>query len=282
MVDELRARYAVSIRRACAVLQAHRSVYHYRSRKDPQAFLSRRIRQIAETRTRYGYRRIWVLLRREGWKINPKRVYRLYCLENLQMRHKPPRRRVAAKLRGDRQPATAPNQCWSMDFVHDQTLEGQRLRVFTIVDNHTRVSPAVGVGRRYTAADVVATLEAATAAYGVQRIFVDYGPEFVSRDLDLRAYAKGVELDFSRPGKPTDNAFIESFHSTFRRECLNQHWFLDLEDARDKIERWRMEYNGFRPHGAIGDLTPLEFLVSCCPDSVPESEQPDFSHTGWS
>lgn len=151
------------------------------------------------------------------------------------------------------------------------------------MDTHTRVSPALGVGRRYTAADVVATLEAATDRLrGAPKDLRRQRPRIrVSRPGPV-GYAKGVELDFSRPGRPTDNAFIESFNSTFRRECLNPHRFLDLEDARDKIERWRMEYNGFRPHGAIGDLTPLEFLVSCCPDSVPESEQLDFSHTGWS
>lgn len=267
-MEALRAGYGVSIRRACAVLQAHRSAYHYRSRRDTQAFLRRRIRQIAETRTRYGYRRIWVLLRREGWQVNHKRVYRLYCEERLQMRHKPPRRRVAAQLRGDRQGVKAPNEAWSIDFVHDQTFDGQRLRILTLVDNHTRICPVLDVRRSYKGTDVADTLDRAIAAYGKpQRIFLDNGPEFVSRELDLWAYAKEVILDYSRPGKPTDNAFIESFNARFRQECLSQHWFLDLADARQKIEDWRKEYNGFRPHGMIGNLTPLEYLLSCSNDT---------------
>lgn len=264
----LRAEYDVSIRRACEVLVANRSAYHYRSRRDPQAFLSRRIRQIAETRTRYGYRRVWVLLRREGWAINHKRVYRLYCEEGLQMRHKPPRRRVAAQLRGDRSQAKEPNETWSIDFVHDQTFEGQRLRILTVIDNHTRICPVLDVRRHYKGVDVADTLDRAIAAYGKpQRIYLDNGPEFVSKELDLWAYTNNVVLDYSRPGKPTDNAFIESFNSRFRQECLNQHWFLDREDARNKIEAWRIEYNGFRPHGMLGDLTPLEYLLKCSNDS---------------
>ena len=260
----MRQEYGVSIRHACQVLEATRSNYHYKHLRDPQAFVRKRIRQIAETRTRYGYRRIHVLLRREGWEINPKRVYRLYCEEGLQVRHKSPKRRVAARIRGDRVEAGGPNECWSMDFMSDQLFGGHRFRVLTIVDNYTKVSPAIGVGQSYRSTDVVETLEAAVDQYcKPSRICVDNGPEFVSRDLDLWAYAKGVELDFSRPGKPTDNAFIEAFNSRFRQECLNQHWFLDLDDAMEKIERWRVDYNTFRPHGAIGDLTPMEFLLSC-------------------
>ena len=260
----MRDEYGISARRACRVLLANRSSYRYKHRRDSQAFLRKRIRQIAETRTRYGYRRIHVLLRREGWEVNPKRVHRLYCEEGLQVRYKPPKRRVAARVRGDRVEAGAPNECWSMDFMSDQLFDGRRFRVLTIVDNYTKVSPVIGVGQSYKGSDVVRTLEEALEQHGKPgRIFVDNGPEFISRDLDLWAYAKGVELDFSRPGKPTDNAFIEAFNSRFRQECLNQHWFLDLDDAVEKIERWRVDYNMFRPHGATGDLTPLEFLLNC-------------------
>jgi len=263
-VEELQQSYRVSARKACRVLRSPRSTHCYRSRKDPQAFLRKRIRQIAETRTRYGYRRIYLLLRREGWTINHKRVHRLYCEEGLQVRHKPPKRRVAARVRGDRVEAGAPNDCWSMDFMHDQLFDGHRFRIFTVVDNYTKVCPVLGVRHRYRGSDVVKTLDHAVREYGKpKRIFCDNGTEFVSKDLDLWAYANGVELDFSRPGKPTDNAFIEAFNSWFRKECLNQHWFLDLEDARSKIEHWRNDYNMFRPHGTIGDLTPLEFLLSC-------------------
>ena len=142
----------------------------------------------------------------------------------------------------------------------DQTFDGQRLRVLTIVDNFSRVSPAIEVRRRYTGYDVVCTLERATRDYGTPRtVRVDNGPEFVSREVDLWAYANGVTLDFSRPGKPTDNAFIESFNARVRQECLNQHWFLSLDDARVKIDRWREMYNHERPHSQLGYKTPVEF-----------------------
>lgn len=236
-------------------------MYYYKSRKADQAFLRKRIRDLASTRVRYGYRRIYILLRREGIEINHKRVYRLYREEGLQMRHKPPRRRVSAKLRDDRSSATAPNECWSMDFVHDELFNGRRLRLLTIVDNFSRVSPGIGVKDRYQAVEVVETLTEATKRYGIPKcIRVDNGPEFVAKELDLWAYSNGVTLDFSRPGKPTDNAFIESFNSRFRQECLNQSWFLSLEDAQEKIEAWRLEYNHMRPHSGIGDMAPAEFL----------------------
>lgn len=179
------------------------------------------------------------------------------------MRHKPPRRRVSAKPREDRQPAAAPNDCWSMDFVHDELFNGHRIRLLTIVDNFSRVSPAIGVKNCYRSVDVVDTLNAATAQYGMPKcIRVDNGPEFVSKELDLWAYANKVILDFSRPGKPTDNAYIESFNSRLRQECLNESWFLSLADAQEKIENWRIEYNHVRPHSSIGNLAPIEFAES--------------------
>jgi putative transposase len=262
-VDFLRTAYQVSIRRACRVLEASKSSYHYKSRKDGQAVLRKRIREIAETRVRYGYRRIHVLLRREGWEINHKRTYRLYCEEGLQMRNKTPKRRVSAKLRDDRGPASASGELWAMDFMADHLFNGQRIRVLTIVDVFSNLSPAIGVGFSYKGSDVVETLELAVKEHGCpKRIRVDNGPEFVSRDLDLWAYTKGVVLDFSRPGKPTDNAYIEAFNSRFRQECLNASWFLSLGDARSKIEAWRIEYNTVRPHTAIGHMTPVEFAAS--------------------
>jgi putative transposase len=179
------------------------------------------------------------------------------------MRNKTPKRRVSAKLREDRRPASAPGEVWAMDFMADQLFNGQRIRVLTIVDIFSKLSPTIGVGFSYKGSDVVETLEQAVKAQGCpKRIRLDNGPEFVSRDLDLWAYARGVVLDFSRPGKPTDNAYIEAFNSRFRQECLNAYWFLSLEDAKSKIEDWRIEYNTVRPHTAIGLRTPAEFAAS--------------------
>ena len=159
MVDHARATWRVSIRRACRALPVDRSTYHYRSRRAGQAQLTERIKEIAATRVRYGYRRIHVLLRREGWRVNPKRVYRLYRELGLQLRNKTPKRRVKAKLREDRQPAVRANETWAMDFVHDQLATGRKLRVLTIVDTFSRFSPAIEPRFNFRGADVVEVLE---------------------------------------------------------------------------------------------------------------------------
>jgi putative transposase len=208
---------------------ASRSSYHYKPHKDGQADLRQRIREIAETRVRYGYRRIHVLLRREGWKVNAKRIYRLYTAMGLQLRNKTPKRRVKAKLREDRIEATCANQTWSMDFVHDQLATGRKIRILTIVDIFSRLSPATDPRFSYRGKDVVRMLENVCKKIGYPKtIRVDNGSEFISRDLDLWAYQKNVILDFSRPGKPTDNAFIESFNGKFRAECLSGYQMIAL------------------------------------------------------
>jgi putative transposase len=220
--------------------------------------LEARIRDICATRVRYGYRRVHVLLQREGWDVNIKKTHRIYNELGLQLRNKTPRRRVKAKLRDDRQIACRPNEVWAMDFVHDQLATGKKIRVLTVVDTFSRYSPVIDPRFSYRAENVVATLERVCAETGYPKtIRVDQGSEFVSRDLDLWAYAKGVVLDFSRPGKPTDNAFIEAFNGRLRSECLNEHWFLTLDDARSKMEDWRNYYNEERPHGAIGNICPI-------------------------
>ena len=262
-MDHIRICFRVGTRRTCRVLALHRSMYLYQSRRPEQAILRKRIREIAETRVRYGYRRIHILLQREGWAVGRTRVYRLYRLEQLQMRHKPPRRRVMAKLREDRTPAAMPNDCWSMDWMYDQLFDGDRLWVLTIVDNFSKVCSALWVGQQARTLDVISTLDRAVAVFGKPRsIRVDNGSQFTSRGFDLWAYANSVVLDFSRPGKPTDNAFIESFNARVRIECLNQHWFMDLDDARTKIESWRRDYNYVRPHSAIGERTPITMFTA--------------------
>ena len=148
-----------------------------------------------------------------------------------------------------------------MDFVHDQLATGRKIRVLTIVDTFSRYSPIVDPRFSYRAEDVVLTLERICKVTGYPlMIRVDQGSEFISRDLDLWAYANGVTLDFSRPGKPTDNAFIESFNGKFRAECLNAHWFMSLDDARRKMEEWLKDYNEVRPHSAIGNKTPISLI----------------------
>jgi putative transposase len=257
----MRREWGVSIRRACRVFLLDTSTYHYRSRRSGQAELEQRIREICQTRVRYGYRRVHVLLRREGRPINQKRTRRIYRELGLQLRNKTPKRRVKAKLRDDRRPATRSNETWAMDFVHDQLATGRKVRVLTIVDTFSRFSPALEPRLTFRGTDVVEILEGVCKQVGFPAtIRLDQGSEFVSRELDLWAYQRGVTLDFSRPGKPTDNAFIEAFNGRFRAECLNAHWFMSLADAREKVEDWRKYYNEDRPHGAIGNKPPIMLL----------------------
>ena len=260
-MDGICREWGVSIRRACDALELDRSTYHYRSRRPGQAPLETRIREICETRVRYGARRVHVLLRREGWTINHKKTRRVYNELGMQLRNKTPKRRVKAKLREDRCTAVAANETWAMDFVHDQLATGPKLRVLTIVDIFSRYAPAVDPRFSYRAEDVVSTLDRVCAGIGFPKtIRVDQGSEFVSRDLDLWAYQRGVTLDFSRPGKPTDNSYIGSFNGKFRAECLNAHWFMSLDDARQKMEEWRRDYNEVRPHSAIGNKPPISLI----------------------
>ncbi len=258
LVDEVRNERQVSIRRACEALEFDRSTYHYRSRRSDQAALEQRIGEICHVRVRYGYRRIHVVLRREGWRHGQNKTRRVYRELGLQLGNKTPKRRVKAKLRDDRRPATRSNETSAMDFVHDQLATGRKLRVLTVVDIFSRFSPALAPRFTFRGTDVVEILERVCNEVGFPAtIRVDQGTEFVSRELDVWAYQRCVTLDFSRPGKPTDNAFIEAFNGRFREECLNAHWFLTLADAEEKVESWRRYYNEERPHGAIGNKPPI-------------------------
>jgi putative transposase len=256
VVRFFRAGFRVSERRACRVAGVPRSTCRYRSVAKDQTALRVRLRDLAAARARYGYRRLHVLLRREGWKVNHKRVYRLYREEGLGIRVKRRRKRVSGP-RVLPPPAQRPHERWSIDFLADGLVDGRRFRVLTIVDNVSRVSPAIEVATSLTGERVVAVLERLRRTVGVpDRIAIDNGPEFVSKALDAWAYGNGVQLEFSRPGKPTDNAYVESFNGHFRAECLDQHWFASLEEARQTIEAWRVEYNTERPHRALGQQTP--------------------------
>ena len=257
----LQVAYKVSERRAVRVLGLHRSTVRYRSRRvEWDAPVRRRIEEIAAVRIRYGYRRIYVLLRREGWHVNHKRVHRLYCLAGLNLRTKRPKRHRAAAHRLIRPNVAAENDCWTMDFVSDALFDGRRFRALTVIDQHTRECLTIHAAQSIKGEEVVKIMNRLLVKHGTpERIQTDNGSEFISKALDRWAYEHNVTIDFSRPGKPTDNPFIESFNGSFRNECLNIHWFLSLEDAREKIELWREEYNHFRPHSALGNLPPRQF-----------------------
>lgn len=223
--------FGSSQRQALRVVQMSASSYLYQSRARDATALRLRIGEITRTRVDYGYRRVHVMLRREGFKDNVKRVYRPYREAGLSLRLKRPRRNKAAQLRQPKQWVGAINEVWSMDFVADALFDGRKLRMLTVVDCHTHECLAIEVGQSLKGEDVVASLNRITEVRGLPRtIKTDNGSEFISKTMDKWAYERGIELDFSRPGKPTDNAKIEFFNGRLRQECLNAHWFLSLEE----------------------------------------------------
>jgi putative transposase len=238
------------------------SAWYYKPRRREDRPVRQRIKEIAATRVRYGMWRIYILLRREGFKDNHKRVHRIYKEEGLNLRSKRPRRNKSAAHRLERPDNNKINQCWSMDFVQDNLFDGRKFRCLTVVDNCSRYCHAIRVGKSIKGIDVVEVMEALKKESNMipQRIQVDNGSEFISKAFDKWAYENSVMLDYSRPGKPTDNPFIESFNGSFRDECLNTHWFLSLEDAYEKINHWVNEYNSFRPHSSLNQMTPQEFI----------------------
>lgn len=259
LVEFLHIGFKVSTRRACRIVRLNLSTRYYRSRPRDQSALRIKLRDLAQVRVRYGYRRLHILLRREGWKVNHKLVYRLYTEEGLSLRIKRKKKCVSATRVKVPKP-TEPNEVWSMDFVADGLANGQAIRALTLVDNYSRESLAIEVDFSLTGKRVVEVLERVAKRNGKPQVIkCDNGPEFISRAVDEWAYRKGVKLDFSRPGKPTDNAYIESFNGRFRQECLDQHWFSSIEEARQKIEEWREDYNQRRPHSALGNQTPGAF-----------------------
>jgi putative transposase len=237
------------------------SSLRYRSRRPAAEELRRRLRELAAERPRYGYQRLWALLRREGWEVNHKRVYRIYVEEGLKLRKR--RRRSRAQV--ERVPLAQPTQAderYSMDFMRDTLADGRVFRTLNIVDDYTRECLAIEVDTSLPGARVVRVLER-LAAMGRRplHLVVDNGPEFVSKAVDQWAAKSGVNLRFIDPGKPMQNGYIESFNGKFRDECLSQHWFVSLEEARSVSEEWRIDYNERRPHRSLRHQTPAEFAA---------------------
>ena len=258
----MRDRYQVSCRRACALADICPNTWYYRSRARDTSALRMRIREIAQARPRFGYTRIWILLRREGWRDNKKRIHRLYRLEGLQLRMRPRRKKRLSLHRGVVPIATRPDQHWSMDFVHDQLATGRTFRVLTVIDQWSRESVCLEANVSLTGRSVVEALEQVAQQRALpMSITVDHGTEFTSKALDEWAYQRGVQLDFIRPGKPVDNALIESFNGRLRDECPNVHSFMSVAHAQAVIAQWRHDYNDHRPHGALGRLTPSEYAT---------------------
>jgi len=253
--------YRISERHAARLVKLAIGTLRYQSRKVFDEVLRHRLRELAGTHVRYGYRRLTVLLRREGWHVNAKRIYRLYREEELIVRTK--QRRKMARRQRVTTPAMAarPNQCWSMDFVSDKFADGRSFRILTVVDQFTRECVGLEPDRAMTGMKVAQALERAKAERGSLpvSITVDNGSEFSSRALEAWAMGNDVQLCFIRPGRPVENGFVESFNGRLRDECLNVEWFSSLEDARQKLAKFREHYNQQRPHSALADRTPAAF-----------------------
>jgi len=260
VVTHLQAAYQVSERCACRATGFPRSTQRYRSEAEPQGELRLRLKELAQTRVRYGYRRLHVLLRREGWAVNVKRIYRLYREEGLVIRSKTPKRKRSCRYRGEREEISTPNQTWAMDFMSDTLFDNRPYRILTVVDCHSREGLAIEPRQSFRAFHVVEALDRIVRERGRPKtIRCDNGPEFAGRVLDQWAFFNGVELDFSRPARPTDNAFIESFNASVRKELLNASWFTSLAEARERLVVWRKEYNEDRPHSSLKNRTPREY-----------------------
>ena len=261
----IREAHGLSERRACGLVGIKRSSCRYAGRRPELVGLRGRLRELAQERRRFGYRRLTVLLRREGWTVNPKRVYRMYREEGLGVRQRK-RKRIGAMGRQPLAIPVRPNERWSMDFISDALSAGRKFRSLNIVDDFSRECLAAEVDTSLTGARVVRVLEQLRERRGLPEILVtDNGPEFAGQALDVWAYERGVKLRFIEPGKPVQNAYIESFNGKMRDECLNEHWFLSLGEARETIEAWRRDYNEVRPHSALGNRTPQEFTACGAP-----------------
>lgn len=238
-----------------------RASFHYQPNSSRNIELKKRLLELAELRPRFGCPRLHVLVRREGWQVNHKRTERLYRQLNLSLRRRK-RKRARSGIRIVLASASRANERWSMDFVSDCLDGGRKFRALTIVDDFTRESPAIEVDHSLPGLRVTRVLDQLAITRGLPKIItVDNGPEFAGRDLDLWAFRNGVKIHFIQPGKPVQNAYIESFNGRLRDECLNQNYFMNLNDARLRIEAWRNDYNEHRPHSSLGDRTPNEFAM---------------------
>ena len=252
--------YEMSERHACRLLGLGRTTYRYRARTaENDGALRARLKELAGQRMRFGYRRLTAMLVREGMAANHKRVYRLYSEEGLAMRIRQ-RRRIRWKGAVSRALATRPNQRWSMDFVSDCVSTGRVIRLLTIVDDYTRECPTIEIDTSLGGLRVRRVLDRIASERGLpEAIVLDNGPEFRGRALAAWSEERRVRLEFIQPGKPSQNAYAESFNGRLRDECLNANWFTSLSDARRKIETWRQDYNQQRPHSSLDYLPPAEF-----------------------
>jgi putative transposase len=250
--------HQLSERQACKLLEIDRSSCRYEARPDKDEDLRRVLVALAHQKPRYGYRRLWAVLTKRGWEVNVKRLHRLYREEGLAVRRLNRKRLVRSKTASTL--LTGANQEWSLDFVSDSLSSGRGIRCLTTIDSFTRECPAIAVDAGLSSRKVTRVLDGVIEQRGVPgKLRIDNGPEFTSRHFTGWCEEKGIEPVYIEPGKPMQNGYVESFNGRFRDECLNVNWFVNLADARRRIEDWRREYNGDRPHSSLAYRTPEEY-----------------------
>lgn len=259
LVGYLQDQYAISQRHACRVVPISRKAMRHESvRTERDQPLIRRLKELGEQYPRYGYLMLHGLLKAEGLVKNLKRTYRLYTELGMQVRTK--RRKKLVRPRIPMEVPTRPNERWSLDFVHDQLSDGRRFRVLNVVDDYSRVCVGQLVDLSISGLRMARFLDELGEQRGFpETIVMDNGTEMTSKAMFFWSRHTGVKLYFIQPGKPTQNAFVESFNGKFRDGCLNQHWFLNLRDARHLINQWRDHYNQVRPHSSLGYLPPAVY-----------------------
>jgi putative transposase len=257
---QLKAHFGLSVSRACRLVSLPRSTYHYRTVKaDNEAAVVQRIQTLIAAHKSWGYPMIHAILRREGLVQNHKRTWRIYQAQGLTLKLRK-RTKRASVLRLELAEPTRPNERWAMDFMSDGLWNGRKFKVLTILDIFTKEGLAIEVDTSINGYRVTRVLDWLILTRGCPAVITtDNGPEFAGIVLDQWAYHHQVRHDFIKPGKPIQNAFIESFNGRLRHECLNQHYFSTLLEAKQIIEGWRLEYNTFRPHGSLNGLTPEAF-----------------------
>ena len=262
-----------SARHVCHLVGLSRSRWHYRSRRGDDAEARARLKAVATEKPQWGFELLFDRVRRQGWCINRKKFLRLYREEGLALVRQRRKKRVAA-VRVPLPSPTRRTERWSMDFVSDRLADGRAFRCFTLVDDFTRECVAIEVGPSLPAWRITPALDRVIRERGVPRSLVcDNGPEFAGRIFDAWAHANGIALQFIRPGKPVENAFVESFNGRFRAECLNAHWFPTIDHARVVIETWRHEYNEDRTHSSLGRRTPAEFTLALESEPQPPTQK---------
>lgn len=273
-VVHVQERFGFSQRRACRLVGAVRATVRYQGRHPDDAALRDRLRDLAAQRPRFGYRRLHVLLRREGIIVNHKRIERLYRAEGLAVRRRR-RKSLTRVLRGRPSAPQRANDQWALDFLHDTVASGRTIRLLSVIDVFTREALALEVDTSLPGSRVVRVLARLVGERGRPgQLVLDNGPELISRALEEWAHQHDIALHFIDPGKPIQNAHCESFHSRLRDECLNEHWFLGLTDARQIVEGWRQDDNRDRPHSALGYQSPTEFAqrVATAAASLPQDD----------